>query len=83
MNALDLLPPDCVLGYSRDALEQILAEDYAEFGRWMRGQTAAICDGLAYDHESRKFHETGCGPHGTVVYAHDLDRFLSGLPVID
>lgn len=75
--------PDCQIGYSRDALEQILAEDFSNFASWMRGQTSAICDGRIYDHDSREYKPTGCGPHGLVVYRGDLYRYLHGLPVID
>jgi hypothetical protein len=76
---MSILPePACQLGYPRDAIEQILAEDIATFDEWMHGQAVAICDGRRYDHDRRDYDETGCGPHGVVVYPWDLDRYLNG-----
>lgn len=68
--------PPCWLGYPRDAVEQILAEDIERYDAWMRGQTVGICDGTKYDYDRREYERTGCGPHGVVVYAHDLERYL-------
>lgn len=75
MTAIIPTPP-CWLGYPRDSVEQILAEDITHFDKWMRGQTVGICDGTRYNHDSQEVESTGCGPHGVVVYAHDLDRYL-------
>ena len=64
--------PACRYGYTEEQVEEIVGDRLEEFHVWFRGQTGAICDG-------GKFYNTGCGPHGAVVYAHDLERFLSGV----
>jgi len=73
-----LLPPSCSLGYTESDLDAVLGDRLPEFRRWFRGQTGVICEGRRYDHQAKEYRETGCGPHGFVVYAHDLERFLSG-----
>lgn len=75
-----LVPPACPLGYTREQVEQITAEGFADFTYWMRGQTGAICDGRRYDHDKREYEPTGCAeaPHGMVVYAWDLARWIRG-----
>lgn len=78
-----LPPPECELGYTEGQIEQIVGDRLGEFDRWMNGQTMGLCDGRRYDHEKREHLATGCGPHGAVVYGHDLRRFLAGLPVVD
>lgn len=79
----DILRPACRLGYPRDQVEQLLAERVDAFDHWMRGRTIAICDGREYDHETKRYNATDCGPHGAVVYGWDLDRFLMGGPILD
>lgn len=79
----ELPQPECILGYPDGQLHELLGSRYDEFWKWMRGQTFTSCDGRAYDHETKEYRETGCGPHGFVVYYHDVKRFLEGLPVID
>lgn len=77
--------PVCELGYPWTQLEEEMSrEQYLEFREWMTGQTMAICQGKLYNHKTRQYEES-CGGvgHGGVVYAWDLDRYLSGLPVID
>lgn len=75
---------ECKLGYTRTELEERLGSDrLARFDVWMRGQTIAICDGLIYSHEARAYMASNCGPHGAVVYSHDLERFLLGQLVVD
>lgn len=75
--------PDCIYGYTQGQLDSILGPRRIEFNRWMYGQTGAICDGRRYDHNLKTYVETGCGPHGMVVYSWDLKRFLQNHPVID
>lgn len=70
--------PLCEGGYPWPQVEQILdAETLSAFREWMSGQTMMLCQGRAYDHESKQYHEA-CGgiPHGGVVYAWDLKRYL-------
>lgn len=67
--------PDCTLGYPENQVKEIMGARLREFRIWMRGQTQGVCDGQLYD--------IGCGPHGTVTYPTDVERFLQGLPVID
>lgn len=74
---------ECELGYTRSQVEEIVGLRLDAFDHWMRGQTAAICDGHRYDYEAREYQPTGCGPHGVVVYRHDLSNFLNGGPIRD
>lgn len=83
MKRKELPAPECGLGYTDSQLKTILGSRYEEFIRWMRGQTVALCDGKRYDYEVNEYVNTGCGPHGVVVYSWDLERFIDGLPVID
>ena len=79
-----LPPPDCKYGYSWAFLEEHLDEQQLKrLGHWMRGQTMAMCDGREYDYDKEEYHPTGCGPHGGVVYSHDLHGFLKGYPILD
>lgn len=75
----------CPHGFTREDLERILGSQIEEFWQWMTGQTCSICDGRRYDHDEQVYKATECAgnPHGVVVYGHDLERFLRGLPVID
>lgn len=75
--------PQCQFGYPHPQLQEMLGARYPQFMKWMSGQTQSICDGRSYDHEKREYQQTGCGPHGPVVYVWDLDRWLAGLPVVD
>lgn len=74
--------PLCDGGYTRDQVIRILGEGTPALDKWMTGQTMMLCTGEKYNHDT-KAYEPGCGPHGPVVYGHDLRRFLRGLPVID
>ena len=75
--------PECVLGYPRAQIAKIVGDRLDAFDHWMRGQTAAICDGKRYDHEAREYQPTGCGPHGVVIYPWDVENFLNGGPICD
>lgn len=68
--------PTCRSGYPLAQVETILGARAAAFWRWHEGQTGAICDGRSFDHDTRQYRDTGCGPHGPVVYRWDLERFL-------
>lgn len=74
---------ECELGYPTAQLKRVLGDRLPAFHYWFRGQTGAICDGTSYDYENRRSVPTNCGPHGPVVYGHDLRRFLRGLPAFD
>jgi len=74
---------ECFMGYPYNQLERILGNRYDEFMKWMNGQTIAMCDGKLYNYASDEYEPTYCGPHGFVVYAWDLQRFLDGKPIID
>lgn len=74
----DNLPdPECILGYPLSRVEDLLGPSFERFRYWMRGQTVAQCDGRSYNYEIKGYEPTGCGPHGTVVYVHDLKRWLA------
>ena len=79
----DMPPPECEQGYTDAQIRTIMGARLEEFNRWMRGQTIGYCDGRAYDHVAKAHQETGCGPHGVVTYAGDVERFLDGRPVVD
>ncbi len=79
----DLPTPLCKFGYPEEQLHEILGDKFVEFSHWMAGQTVTICDGQEYDHEAKAYKPTNCGPHGPVVYAWDLSRFLEGKDPLD
>lgn len=85
LDITNLVPPACPLGYTREQVEQITAEHFDEFGHWMRGQTAAFCDGRLYNHDLREFEPTECAaaPHGMVVYPWDVAQFMRGGEPLD
>ena len=71
--------PACESGFTRDQVAT-LVPDLTAFDHWMRGQTQCICEGRAFNHETRTYHEK-CGgvAHGCVTYTWDLDRYLGML----
>lgn len=75
--------PTCKLGYTAADLHALLGDRFAAFSSWMRGQTAAVCDGRSYNHSTQEYEATGCGPHGTAIYPSDVRQFLSRGPVLD
>lgn len=75
--------PECECGYTRAQVEAIMGNRLDAFNRWMRGQTAAVCEGRRYDHDTREYVETGCGPHGMTVYPWDVQQFLQGGQPLD
>lgn len=76
--------PQCSLGYPLIQLQDILgATKYKVFNAWHSGQTGAICTGTEWDAEKGESVETGCGPHGIVVYKSDVVQFLSGGKPLD
>jgi hypothetical protein len=75
--------PECSLGYSGTQLQSFLGVMFTDFCHWMRGQTVSLCDGKFYDHTLKQEIDSNCGPHGVVVYADDVLRYLQGKPVID
>jgi hypothetical protein len=76
--------PECKLGYPKTQLRaELTAEEFKAFFKWMRGQTFGSCEGQSYDHEKKEYIPSGCGPHGYVFYATDVNRFLAGGSVVD
>jgi hypothetical protein len=79
--------PACPYGYTRKQIVEILATStrVEEFDKWMRGQTMSMCQGKSYNYEMRVYEPSACAgnAHGTVVYRHDLERFLQGLEPLD
>ena len=69
--------PQCPLGYSQKQVAHILKTELRrkDFEHWMTGQTMAIC--------ASEDPERCPQPHGSIVYRHDLERYLAGLPVVD
>jgi hypothetical protein len=71
--------PDCELGYPHYQVETLLTGPrLTAFKNFMRGQTMSICDGRSYNYASSEYEDTGCGPHGGVVYESDLKSFVNG-----
>lgn len=64
--------PVCAFGYTLTQLEDIFGDGVDEFHRWFGGQTGGICTGNICE-----------VAHGLTVYEWDLERYVSGLPVID
>ena len=78
------LPASCKLGMTSANLASVFSEEELEdLHHWMRGQTGAICEGVEWDYATEDYIESGCGPHGYIVYTGDVERFVLGLPVID
>jgi hypothetical protein len=44
-----------------------------------------LCEGRRYNHETKEYEPDDCAanPHGTVIYYHDVARFLRAGPIID
>lgn len=70
--------PECPLGYTDRQLREILGAQLPGFDAWFDGQTGAVCEGREWNPETGEYQPTTCAgaPHGLVVYAHDLERFL-------
>jgi hypothetical protein len=84
VNRQSLPEPACCLGYTRKQIAEIMGPRLAEFDRWMRGQTQALCEGREYDHATKSYR-VACGgvAHGGITYPWDVERFLAGLPALD
>jgi hypothetical protein len=83
---MQLPKPSCPQGYTDKDLREILKGSLLDrFNKWMTGQTMSVCDGQGQRSELASYRSTPCynNPHGAVVYAWDLERFLEGKPVID
>lgn len=77
MPFMKLPEPECELGYTNAQLVDIMGTRMVEFNKWMSGQTVSLCDGQRYNHETKKYEPTGCGPHGSVVYSWDVKNFFT------
>lgn len=85
LSVTDLEPDQpCGLGLPSEHLRQVLsAGQFKSLNAYLVGQTIGICDGRRYNHDTEEYEPTGCGPHGTVVYRRDVQRWIDGLPVDD
>jgi len=87
--AVQILPknrPSCPLGFTKlDILLEIGKDRVEEFESWMSGQTMCSCEGRAYNHDLKKYEPDACflTPHGPIVYAGDLIRFLNKYDIVD
>ncbi len=78
------LPATCKYGMTSADLKDVFATDeLAELYYWMRGQTGTLCEGIEWDYALGDYVASDCGPHGMVIYRHDVLRFIEGLPVVD
>lgn len=74
---MNLPTPECRWGYTEKQLLDIIGDDLTNFRLWMNGQTQAVCEGRAYDHDKQEYYEVCNGVHhGLVVYSWDLERYL-------
>lgn len=81
----ELPEPECKLGYTREQIREMFGtgDRLAAFWSFMYGQTLGVCTGKKYNLVEDEYLPTGCGPHGSVVYSHDVERFIRGLPPLD
>lgn len=75
--------PKCKYGFTEEQIRKIMGAHLLRFQAWISGQTGAICDNRDYDHEAKEYKPSGCGPHGFIIYEHDVRRFLAGGPNLD
>jgi hypothetical protein len=75
---MKLPKPECKLGYTEDQIVDIFPdqEKRNKFYKWMSGQTCAICNREFYDYDRDEYYDSGCGPHGTIYYTQDVQRFI-------
>ena len=73
---MKLVEPECRLGYPLEQVKKIVGDNWPDFDEWIRGQTCGVCDGQLYDHQTKSYVPTLCGPHGVVVYPYDLKHFV-------
>lgn len=83
MTEIQLPKAECRYGYTTDQVKEIVGDRLAEFQDYMKGQTQTLCSGSGYNHETKKYYATGCGPHGCVTYGIDIWRFLHNRPPLD
>ena len=70
---LKLIKHGDVLGYTISDIKEVLSpKKFAEFERWMRGQTVGI-----YKREDLFQRKA------LLIYRYNFERFLEGLPVLD
>lgn len=82
---MTLPEPECPMGYPWTQLQRELSEaQQASLAEYLSGQTGYICNGLRVDSDGRQAR-TACyeSPHGMVTFKGDVERWASGLPVID
>jgi hypothetical protein len=82
---LELPEPECEGGYPLHQLETVMDDSqFSRLQRFLYGQTMMWCSGSAYNYDLGSY-EQACGgvAHGTVIYTHDVERFLLGVGVGD
>lgn len=85
-SAMVLPEPECPLGYPVTQLQEVLDEQqFQRLMLWMSGQSGLLCQGTRYNHDLRRHEPTECAqhPHGMVVFAWDVRRWVSAGPIID
>lgn len=72
------LGPACYLGYTENQVREMMGSRFDRFLHWMRGQTVALCELHAFNHETREYEATNCTHESgvTIYYPQDVDRFL-------
>lgn len=74
----------CRMGIPIEDLRRVLPPaQFDSLFDYLDGQTMALCDGWQYNYETNATEDSGCGPHGGVVYVRDVRRWAAGLPVDD
>lgn len=80
---MKITPPKCHYGYPVSQLrDELDADTFTALNEWMRGQTMTLCNGTVYNHNIGRDEPSGCAC-GPVYYRWDVERFFSGLPVVD
>ncbi|MHB8742601.1 MAG: hypothetical protein ACYC9L_05685 [Sulfuricaulis sp.] len=88
MTFREQFPPTCPSGYTAADLERYFdakeGEPHPLFDQ-LYGQTGSICEGRAFNHETREYEPTACAqtPHGFVSYVEDVQEWYEGRPVSD
>lgn len=84
VGVMELPEPDCAMGYTFAQVKEIMGSRYGEFGRWMNGQTMALCDARQYNYTTKEYEPNGCDrPHGSITYECDVRAFLAGSRPLD
>lgn len=79
---LTQIPQSCPMGLTESDLAALFPDpiERTKFNKWMFGQTATMCEGRQFNHDTREYEMTDCAehPHGYITYRHDVEQYLRG-----